>query len=138
MAGVRPGCYAAPMTFATWAYRIAGLYGLVVITPLVFLERVVSAAAPPPITHPEYYYGFVVGAFAWQVVFLVIARDPVRFRPLMPVTWIEKSYGVFALGLYAQGRIAADVLALGVIDLVLAVLFVGAFLATSPRMRSVG
>lgn len=27
---------------------------------------------------------------AWQVSFLVIARDPMRFRPLMPVSWIEK------------------------------------------------
>ncbi len=121
------------MKFAKWVYRIAGIYGLLVFVPLLFLERAVSQTSPPAITHPEYYYGFAIVGVAWQVAFLVIARDPQRFRALMPVTWIEKSWGFIAIVLYVQGRISSEVLALGFIDLLLGALFVGAYLSTSPR-----
>jgi hypothetical protein len=123
------------MKFATWVYRIAGVYGLLVIVPLFFLERVIGQNDPPAITHPEYYYGFVVVTVAWQLAFLVIAHNPQRFRPLMPVTWIEKLYGFFAIALYAQGRISTQTLALGLIDLLLGVLFVCAFWASRPRAQ---
>jgi hypothetical protein len=39
---------------------------------------------PPAITHSEFYYGFVGFAMTWQVAFLIIRRDPKRYRPLMP------------------------------------------------------
>ncbi len=121
------------MKFAKWVYRIAGIYGLLVFVPLPFLESTVSQNYPPAITHPEYYYGFAIVGVAWQAAFLVIARDPQRFRALMPVTWIEKSWGFIAIVLYVQGRISSEVLALGFIDLLLGALFVGAFLGTSSR-----
>jgi hypothetical protein len=120
------------MKFAKWVYRVAGVYGLLVIAPMLFLESEVSRSSPPAITHPEYYYGFAITALAWQVAFLVISRDPVRFRSLMPVSWIEKTFGVFAVVLYAQGRVPAQVCALGFVDLVLGALFVAAYFAT-PR-----
>jgi hypothetical protein len=123
------------MKFATWVYRIAGVYGLLVIAPLFFLERVIAQNDPPAITHPEYYYGFAVVTVAWQLAFLVIAHNPQRFRPLMPVTWIEKLYGFFAIALYAQGRISTQALALGLIDLLLGVLFVCAFWTSRPRAQ---
>jgi hypothetical protein len=123
------------MKFATWVYRIAGVYGLLVVAPLFFLERVVGQNDPPAITHPEYYYGFAVVTLAWQLAFFVIAHNPQRFRPLMPVTWIEKLYGVFAIALYAQGRISTQTLALGLIDLLSGVLFVCAFWASRPRAQ---
>lgn len=118
------------MKFAQWVYRIAGIYGLLVLAPLLFLEQVVSQTSPPAITHPEYYYGFAITGVAWQVAFIVISNDPQRFRPLMPVTWFEKSWGLMAIVLYVQGRISSQVLTLGLIDLLLAALFVGAYIAT--------
>jgi hypothetical protein len=123
------------MKIATWIYRIAGVYGLLVIVPLFFLERVIAQNDPPAITHPEYYYGFAVVTVAWQLAFFVIAHNPQRFRPLMPVTWIEKLYGFFAIALYTQGRISTQTLALGLIDLLLGVLFVCAFWASRPRAQ---
>jgi hypothetical protein len=124
------------MKFAKWVYRIAGIYGLLVLAPLLFLERVVSQTSPPAITHPEYYYGFAIIGAAWQVAFIVISYDPQRFRPLMPVTWLEKSWGLIAVVLYIENRISLQVLALGLIDLLLAAFFVSAYITTTQiRVR---
>ena len=46
-----------------WA---AGIYGLIVVTPLYFLESQFAKQAPPAITHPEFYYGFAGVTLAWQ------------------------------------------------------------------------
>lgn len=47
------------------------------------LEDRIGRDLPPPITHPEYFYDSIGVTIAWQVAFLVIARDPVRYRVLM-------------------------------------------------------
>jgi hypothetical protein len=129
----------AAMKFAKWVYRTAGIYGLLVLTPLLFLERAVSQASPPAITHPEYYYGFAITGVAWQVAFLVISSDPQRFRTLMPVTWLEKCWGLIAFVLYIENRISLQVLALGLIDLLFATFFVSAYITTTQsRVRLIG
>lgn len=110
--------------FARRVYTIAGIYGLIVMLPQYFLEGKIGRDTPPPITHPEYFYGFIGIVLVWQVAFLVIARDPARFRALMPVTVLEKL--VFAVPvaiLYAQGRVASATLVFGAIDVVLGALF---------------
>ncbi len=67
------------MRFSKTVFMIAGIYGIIVILPGYFTEGRFSAQFPPAITHPEFYYGFYGVALAWQVAFLVIATDPVRF-----------------------------------------------------------
>ena len=127
------------MKFAKWVYRIAGIYGLLVLAPLLFLERVVSQTSPPAITHPEYYYGFVIAGVAWQVAFLVMGNDPQRFRTLMPVTRLEKSWGLIAVVLDMEGRISLQVLAFGLTDLLFAAFFVSAYITTTrSRVRVIG
>ena len=119
------------MKFAKWTYLVAGVYGLLVLLPQYFLESANGINFPPPINHPEYYYGFIGVAVAWQVAFLMISRDPRRYRPLMIATVIEKySYGLAVLVLYGQGRLAAPILLTGVIDLILGTLFAVAFKKT--------
>jgi hypothetical protein len=59
---------------------IAGIYGLIVLVPQLFSESRIARDYPPVITHPEYFYGFLGVAIAWQLCFLVIAKDPVRYR----------------------------------------------------------
>src|SRR5262249_23664079 len=76
--------------FARRVFSIAGWYGLVVMLPNVFLEAKIGRDFPPAITHPENYYGFICVTLAWQVLFLIIARDPVRFRPAMIAAILEK------------------------------------------------
>ena len=116
------------MKFAKWVYGVAGIYGLLIVTPLYFLETKTGIDYPPPINHPEYYYGFIGVVLAWQVAFLIIARDPKRYRPLMLATVIEKySYGIALFLLYGQGRIVMTILILGIIDTVLGTLFALAY-----------
>lgn len=124
------------MTFASRVYRIAAIYGLIVLLPQYFLEGRIGRDTPPPITHAEYFYGFVGIAVAWQLAFLVIARDPLRFRALMPVTFVEKAaFGVPAIVLYLQGRLSAQMLGAGLVDLLLCALFVVAYLRTAGAAR---
>lgn len=119
------------MRFAKWTYLVAGVYGLLVLVPQYFLESRTSIDFPPPITHPVYYYGFIGVAVAWQIAFLIISRDPKRYRPLMIATVVEKyTYVVAVLVLFGQGRVAGPVLGTALIDLVLGTLFVVAFAAT--------
>jgi len=116
------------MKFAKWVYRIAGIYGLLILTPQYFLETKNGIDFPPAINHPEYYYGFIGVALAWQVAFLLISRDPQRYRPLMLASVIEKySYGIALFALFGQGRLAMTILILGIIDTVLGTLFVIAY-----------
>jgi hypothetical protein len=121
------------MAFAGCTFQFAGIYGLLVLVPMYFLEGRIGRDAPPPITHPEFFYGFLGVAAAWQVAFLVIARDTVRFRPLMIPAVLEKAtYGIAAVALFVGGRLTGVMLASGLIDLALGVLFLIAYLRTAP------
>lgn len=119
------------MKFATWAFRVAGAIGLLQIIPLYFYEQQLAVDMPPALNHPEYYYGFVGVTLAWQVAFLVISSDPLRYRPLMPVAILEKaSFVLAALWLLSQGRLPMLILAGAALDLVYGLCFIGAYLAT--------
>ncbi|MGN6187207.1 MAG: hypothetical protein ACTHQM_26520 [Thermoanaerobaculia bacterium] len=119
------------MTFAKRVYTLAGVLGIVVLAPLYFLEDRIGRDFPPAITHPENFYGFIGVALAWQFLFFVIARDPSRFRPAMPVTVLEKlAFGIPVVLLYVGGRVDATVLGAGLADLTFAVLFFLAWRAT--------
>ena len=124
--------------FASRVFAGAGIYGLVVLLPLYVMEQRLSDMQPPAITHPEFYYGFAGVGVAWQLAFLVIARDPPRYRPLMPIAMVEKiSYGAAVIVLFLQGRLTPLALAGGLVDLALCVLFLVAYRRTnasaSPR-----
>lgn len=119
------------MNFARWTFWIAGWYGLAVILPQYFLERRIGLDYPPAITHPEHFYGFIGVALAWQVAFLIMSRDPVRYRPLMLAGVLEKaSFGIAALVLYFQNRLAVALVPFALLDLVLGVLFLEAYRRT--------
>lgn len=116
------------MRFAKWVFRIAGIYGLVAISPMYGLEDWVGRIDPPSITHPEYYFGFLGVAIVWQIGFLVIATDPVRYRAFMVLSVLEKvSFGIPVVWLYARERVSGQVLALGLIDLGWGLLFLLAY-----------
>ena len=111
-------------TFSSAVFLAAAIYGLVALTPQYFLEQKLGRDFPPPLTHPEHFYGFIGVALAWQFVFLFIARDVHRYRLLILPAILEKlSFGVAVLVLYAQGRVAALAAGAGTIDLLFAVFF---------------
>ena len=109
---------------ARWIYRIAGIYGLIVLLPLFFAEDLIARQAPPPISHPEYYYGFLGAASVMQLVYLTIASDPVRYRPLMPIMVLAKLNFAIAVGiLFALGRLGGATVPLPAIDGLIGVAF---------------
>lgn len=123
------------MRFAKLVFLVAGIYGIIVIAPQLFLEDAIVRATGP-ITHPEYFYGFLVVCLPWQVLFLVISRDPVRMRPAMWVAVLEKvGFPIAVFALYARGRVAAPVVGFASIDVLLAVLFTIAYLRTPAASR---
>ena len=116
------------MKFAKWTYLIAGIYGLLILLPQYFLEVQNGIDYPPPINHPEYYYGFIGIAVAWQIAFLIISRDPIKYRLLILATIVEKyTYGIATIVLFMQSRVAAAVLVVGLIDTILGTLFIIAY-----------
>ena len=123
------------MKFAKRVFLFAGVYGLVVLLPQYFFEAQIGRDYPPPITHPEHFYGFIGVAVAWQVAFLIVSTDPVRYRPMMVAAILEKlSFGVAAILLFSGGRIPAMMFAFAMIDLFLAALFSVAFVRTAATV----
>ena len=117
--------------FARRVFTGAGIYGIACIVPMYGLERYLGEQYPPPITHPEFFYGFAGVTLAWQLAFLVVGRDPVRHRLLMLPAIVEKlGWGVAVSVLVTRGRTSPAMLPPAFIDLALAVLFALSFVRT--------
>lgn len=119
------------MTFARRVFLFAGIYGLLALGPMYFLEGRLGRDFPPPVTHPEHFYGFVGVALAWQLAFLVISRDPGRYRLMMLPSIFEKlSFAAAVWILFLQARVSPILLGPAGIDLALAGLFAVAYRKT--------
>jgi hypothetical protein len=120
------------MKFAKWVFLIAGVYGIIIVAPMYFAESQISRDFPPAITHPEFFYGFLGVTLAWQVVFLILSRDPIKYRLLMLPAILEKAtYGIAVILLFTQGRVGNFFLAGAVVDSALGALFLVAYLKTA-------
>ena len=125
------------MRFAKIVFWTAGIWGVVVFAPLYFMFQLISRNDPPPITHPGCFYGFVGATLAWQIVFFFIATDPVRYRPLMIPSVLEKlAYSAAVILLVLQGRMHASDLVFGGVDLLLGALFVIAYFTVGRHVES--
>lgn len=121
------------MRFPRLVFLVAAVYGIVALLPGYFTERRMAALYPPAVTHPEYYYGFLGVALAWQVAFLIIATDPAGFRAIIPAAILEKlSYAGATAALFALGRVASLFAVLGCIDLLFGILFAVAYARLKP------
>lgn len=119
------------MKFVKRVYLWSGVYGIIVLLPMYFLEDKIGHDFPPPTNHPEQYYAFVSVALAWQVAFFLIARDPVRYRPIMVPAVIEKFLSAGAvIVLFMANRISGTTLAPFLVDLILGVLFIVSYYKT--------
>lgn len=119
------------MKFARITFRMAAIWGVLVIAPLYFMFNLIGRQDPPPITHPAFFYGFVGVTLAWQIAFFIIASDPVRYRPLMIPAMIEKfSYALAVFVLVSQGRMRSSDLVFAGTDFLLGILFVASYMKT--------
>jgi hypothetical protein len=124
------------MRFAKMVFWVAAIWGFLVLTPLYFLFDVIPQKDPPAITHPGFFYGFVGAGLAWQIAFVIIARNPVRFRPMMIPSVLEKfSYAIAGAVLVSQGRMSKQDLLFVVADAVWGVLFIAAWVTTAKLER---
>jgi len=121
------------MKFAKYTFLVAGIYGVLVLVPQYFLLEKNGQDFPPAITHAEYYYGFVGIALVFQLVFFVIYTNPAKYLALIGISIPEKL--VFAIPvaiLYLRGMVSTSILAAGMIDLLLGILFTISFVKTRP------
>jgi hypothetical protein len=119
------------MRFARYVFVGAGIWGIVVLTPLYFLLDITGREYAPPSTYPQFFYGFLGVTLAWQIAFLVIGSNPSRFRPLMIPSMLEKlGYIVTVAILYGQSRLSAPDASTAIPDVLLLILFVAAFIKT--------
>lgn len=108
-------------TFARRVYLVAAIYGFLAVPMLYFTD------APDP--HRLLYFAFAGIALVFQGVFIVIARDPLRYAAFLPLTVFEKlSFGVPALAFWSQGQATQDMALGGAVDLLFAALFAAAWL----------
>ena len=114
-------------------FTLAGIYGLIVLSPFLFMERMIAEQTPGGLTHPEYYYGFLGAALVMQLFYLTIGRDPIRFRPFMPLGTLAKlSFFVPVLILFLQERVPGITLGFASVDALLGFAFLYAWRIT-PR-----
>ena len=111
---------------------LAGVWGIAVLTPLYFLVDITGRQYAPPTAYPQFFYGFLSVALAWQIGFLIIGSDPARFRPLMIPAIVEKlGYVVTLIFLFSRSQVSAVDAQAAVPDGLLGLLFVAAFIRTS-------
>lgn len=116
------------MKFAKIVFWIAGVWGVLVLFPFYFMSDVIGRSDPPAITHLGYYFGFLDVTLAWQLAFFILARDPVRFRPLIIASIAEKVFDfVSIIVLRSFGLVSKAECVAALPDLLLAVLFTVAY-----------
>ena len=109
------------MRFSRWIFCIAGIYGIGVMVPMLFMERQIAPAA----AHPVFFYGWISVNLAWQILFLMLSTSPSRYRPMMLVCVLQKATAVIAIPwLYVLGRVGGMWLGAAATDLGFAVLFI--------------
>lgn len=125
------------LPFAKRVFQIAGIWGLFILTfayasYLQGLEGTNVGA-----TKPEFVHGFFLVALSWQVAFLIISTDPVRYRPLMIAAMLEKfPFAITVTALFARGQVSQVMLVLGLIDALLGTLFAIAYWRTQPSAKA--
>src|SRR5262252_9129076 len=120
------------MRFAKIVFIIAGVWGIAVLTPLYFLVDITGRQYAPPTAYPQFFYGFVSVAMAWQIGFLIIGSNPARFRPLLIPAILEKlGYVSTLIILFSRAQVSAVDAQAAVPDGLLGLLFVAAFIRTS-------
>jgi hypothetical protein len=123
--------------FAKYTFLIAGIYGILALVPQYFLLQKNSNDFPPPITHLEYYYGFVGVALVFQIVFFVISTDPIKYRALIGVSVFEKlAFAIPVAILFFQSKVSMSIFMAGMLDLGLGIFFLISFFKTRPDVES--
>lgn len=117
-----------PIAFARRFCRFAGWYGILGLIPLLFMETKFGSHYPPPVSHPEFYFGFISIALSWHVAFLILSRNPLAHRTFLIPAGLEKlAFASSCIALFTFGKAPSFVALFGGIDLCFAGGFFYAF-----------
>jgi hypothetical protein len=126
------------MKFARITFIAAGIIGILILIPLYFQLEKVGTDTPPPVTHPEFYYGFVGVALAFQFVFIIISTDPRKYRPLMLAAIFEKfAFVIPTFYLYSQGSPLGTIIIGALLDLMWGILFVVSYFKVAAQNSNI-
>lgn len=116
-------------------FLTSGIYGLIIMLAMLLSEKQFSHENPPQLTHLEFYYGFIGVCIAFQILFILIAKNPLKYKLMMVPAILEKfSFGLVVIVMHYQKNIPNTVFVFGLIDLIFLCLFIYAFIKT----RSIG
>ena len=73
------------MRYAKWVFLLAGITGVLMVIPPYFLEQRFGQDNPPPVNHPEFYYGFFGAPWLGSLCFWCSAK-PTSRPPLAAAT----------------------------------------------------
>src|SRR5688572_24738458 len=119
------------MKFARYVFLIAGIYGLLVLVPQYFVE---VAGMAPAITLPEFFYGFLGVAVAFQLVFIIISTDPRKYRLMILPSIVEKfSFAIAVAILVYTGRTSGQIAIGAALDTLLGILFIISWFKVSEQ-----
>lgn len=114
--------------FARYVFGAAGIYGLLCALGMYLNPAVLGTMQPVPLV---FFYGFAGVVLAWQIAFLIIASDPLRYRLLMLAALVEKITFVIAVAiLQNQGPLPLELIVGAAIDGLLFVLFALSYFLT--------
>jgi len=117
------------MKTARYIFLISGIYGITILVPQLFRENAFA-----PLTHPEFFYGFILVTLAFQVLYLVISSDPLKYRYIMLPGMISKgAYITSCIILFLNGRLNKEILIASSPDLLMLGLFIYCFIITVPN-----
>jgi hypothetical protein len=118
------------MKLARWVFLIAGILDLLPVVPLAYAAISNGEAILPDVASMGlFFYVSVFQYVCWQMLYIVLARDPVRYRPMMiPAFLVEVTAPFNPAWLFLYGF--RFWIPIAVVDLVLAILFVVAFWLT--------
>jgi len=92
-------------TTAKLIFRVAAILDILALTPILFFPNRIGNPVPRPLTEPEYFHGFLAYALIFALLFLVIASNPIRYRPVMWIAIVQKFvYPIAIFGLLSTHR----------------------------------
>jgi hypothetical protein len=118
--------------FAKRVFQIAAAWGFFILTLGYGAYLLGIEGATIDTDRPELVHGFFLATLAFQVVFLIISTDPVRYRLFMLASMFEKlPFTLASLLLYSNGQAPMTAAVLGLVDGLLGLLFAVAYFVTA-------
>jgi hypothetical protein len=122
------------MRFAKAVFLLAGVSGVLLSVPAYFLESWAEVHDPPALSHPVHYYGLIGVVLVFQLFYLLVATDPLRYRPVMLLGALGKAtFAITVCVLFGLGRVSVLWLGFAAFDSTWVILFLIAYARTAKK-----